>query len=71
MQSFTLKLQAFDGIFSAETTVQVTVRDVNDNKPEFQPKETIVNGVVEEDDSVTLGNPKFLATVSSLTKNTG
>nr|KAG5696612.1 hypothetical protein BaRGS_034073 [Batillaria attramentaria] len=64
-RSFTLRLQASDRKFSAETTVVVEVDDVNDNFPVFHPQTQDVNDVVEEDDSITSDNPRLIATVST------
>ena len=57
-------MNASDGKHTASTKVQVTVKDANDNAPEFiDIPYRIENKVVEEDKSV-ITNPKLLLTVS-------
>ncbi|KAL8559708.1 hypothetical protein ACOMHN_002241 [Nucella lapillus] len=51
-KSFLLTVEASDGLNSASTTVSVTVLDVNDNKPVFQPNVYLVTNVTEEDNNV-------------------
>ncbi|KAK7483025.1 hypothetical protein BaRGS_00025688, partial [Batillaria attramentaria] len=69
-RSFTLRLQASDGKYSAETTVRVDVNDVNDNFPVFHPQTQDVNDVVEEDDSITSNNPRLIATMNATDADT-
>ena len=52
-------MEASDGLFSTTTNVRVTVLDVNDNNPVFNPFTYIVSNITENDNNV----PKLILSV--------
>ncbi|XP_029635711.1 putative neural-cadherin 2 [Octopus sinensis] len=54
-----------DGIFEANTTIQVIIEDVNDNNPEFTEKVYEVKGIVEENKTTTSTNKMYLLTLTA------
>lgn len=59
-KSYVLKYSANDGLFVADTEIQITVENVNDERPQFE--ETVYRVSVEEENEENL--PRSILTVS-------
>ncbi|XP_041375475.1 neural-cadherin-like [Gigantopelta aegis] len=62
---YPLVMEVYDGIYTSSTTVNIKVRDVNDNPPMFTENTYIVDDVVEEDPNISPSNKRYLLTVSA------
>ena len=63
LQKYNLTVKVDDGKFTAETIVEVSIIDVNDNPPIFNPSSYLITNVTEDVD-YSLSNPKYILTVS-------
>ncbi|CAL1534113.1 unnamed protein product [Lymnaea stagnalis] len=71
-KTYRMQLIATDSnqLHSCSTTVEIKIRDINDNSPEFsQLSYSVVGKVVEEDTTVTPSNKMFLIQVHATDKD--
>lgn len=54
----------FDDKYANVTNVIITVSDINDNPPKFDHTIYNITDIVEEDNTASKSNPKYLMTVS-------
>lgn len=59
-----MEVKVSDGRYQASTNVHIRLTDMNDNVPRFDDDVYSVYGVVEEDDSISTTNKRFLVQVS-------
>ena len=65
-QSYNFTYFVSDHIHDINVTIEAVITDTNDNMPVFNQSVYNVDNVMEEDDSITPENKKFLVKVSML-----